>query len=83
MRGVDGPIEIEPRGFASRDEQHRVLLECLAGLELGVWDERIVCWLAGWESSAVSTNACWLRRLSSSAAQRWTDAPGESGTGLR
>jgi hypothetical protein len=66
MRG--GPIEIEPRGFVSRDEQRQVLLECLAGLELGIWDERIVSWLAGWEWSTVSTIASWLRRLSSSTA---------------
>lgn len=59
----DAPIEFEPRGFVSRDEQRRVLAECLAGLELGVWDERIVSWLAGWEWSTVSTIACWLRRV--------------------
>jgi len=73
MDVCDGPVEVEPRGFVSRDEQWRVLMESLAGLELGVWDERIVSWLAGWEWSTVSTIASWLRRLSSSTA---TGGPG-------
>jgi hypothetical protein len=64
----DGPVEVEPRGFVSRDEQCRVLLESLAGLELGVWDERIVSWLAGWEWSTVSTIASWLQRVNSQPA---------------
>lgn len=64
----DGPVEVEPRGFVSRDEQCRVLMESLAGLELGKWDERIVSWLAGWEWSTVSTIASWPRRVNSQAA---------------
>jgi hypothetical protein len=63
----EGPIEAAPAGFVPRVEQYRVLSECLAGIELGVWDERIVAWLAGWDWSAVGTIASWLRRVGSSA----------------
>lgn len=62
---VDGPIEGEPSGFLPRAEQQELLETGLSGLELGAWDQRIVAWLAGWETSTVITIASWLRRTRS------------------
>ena len=48
--------------FVSTVEQRRILAEALEGVELGAWDERIVDWLAGWDSCTVLTIASWLAR---------------------
>lgn len=57
-----GPVEVAPGGFVSTVEQRRILAEALEGVELGAWDERIVDWLAGWDSCTVLTIASWLVR---------------------
>lgn len=64
----DGPIESEPSGFVPRAGQLDVLLECLAGIELGAWDLRIVSWLSGWDWPTVSTIVSWLWRVSAGSA---------------
>ena len=57
-----GPLHTEPAGFMVAAEQRELLVEALVGVELGAWDERIVSWLAGWETGTVVTVASWLRR---------------------
>jgi hypothetical protein len=59
----DGPLHVEPAGFLPSTEQRLLLVEALAGVELGAWDERIVTWLAGWETGTVVTVGSWLRRV--------------------
>ncbi|NLU68474.1 hypothetical protein [Streptomyces sp. HNM0574] len=60
----DGPLDAEPRGFTSQEEQHAVLLAELdaAGVHLGTYDARIVQWLAGWDWSTVAVVASLIRR---------------------
>ena len=60
---LHGPFQVEPTGFLSSAEQRLLLVEALAGVELGAWDERIVTWLAGWETGTVVTVGSWLRRV--------------------
>jgi hypothetical protein len=43
-------------------ERAEILARVLAGVELGVWDRRIVGWLAGWDASTVLTIASWIAR---------------------
>ena len=59
----DGPFQIEPAGFMPLMQQRLLLADALAGVELGAWDERIVTWLAGWETGTVITVWSWLRRV--------------------
>jgi hypothetical protein len=58
-----GSLQVEPTGFMLAAQQRLLLVEALAGVELGAWDERIVCWLAGWETGTVVTVTSWLRRV--------------------
>lgn len=57
-----GPVRVAPPGFVPAAEQARILAEVLAGLELGVWDQRMVAWLAGWDAATVLTIASWIVR---------------------
>jgi hypothetical protein len=43
-------------------EQAEILADALSGIELGVWDRRILDWLAGWDSGTVLTVASWIAR---------------------
>ena len=65
-----GPIDDEPLNAIvsdpakpSRDANLFALGVALAGVELGDHDERILFWLAGWESSTVATVCSWLYRV--------------------
>ena len=57
-----GPVEVAPPGFVPAVEQARILAEVLSGVELGVWDQRMVAWLAGWDAATVLTIASWIVR---------------------
>ncbi len=57
-----GPVEVAPPGFVPAAEQERILAEVLSGVELGVWDQRMVGWLAGWDAATVLTIASWIAR---------------------
>jgi len=57
-----GPVEGPPPGFVPGAAQVEILAGVLAGIELGVWDLRILHWLAGWDSSTVLTVASWVAR---------------------
>ncbi|HUY50124.1 MAG TPA: hypothetical protein VMV92_31205 [Streptosporangiaceae bacterium] len=57
-----GPVEVPPPGFVPGGEQAEILAAALAGVELGVWDRRILGWLAGWDASTVLTVASWIVR---------------------
>jgi hypothetical protein len=65
-----GPVQEAPGGFVPVAEQRRVLAGVLAGVELGVWDERIVDWLAGWDACTVLTVASWIARARESGPLR-------------
>ena len=57
-----GPVEASPRGFVPKDGQVEILAGVLAGIELGVWDRRILEWMAGLDASTVLTVASWIAR---------------------
>jgi hypothetical protein len=61
-RVPNGPVEVAPPGFVPAAEQQRILAEVLVGVELGVWDQRMVAWLAGWDAAKVLTVASWIVR---------------------
>lgn len=61
-RVPDGPVEAAPAGFVPAAEQAEILADVLSGIELGVWDRRILEWLAGWDSTTVLTVASWIAR---------------------
>lgn len=56
------PINDAPRGFKPNDEQLRELLAPLASIDLGVYDRRILDWLANWDWSTAGTFASLLWR---------------------
>jgi hypothetical protein len=60
----NGPIDREPRGFATGKDSLAALLQELeaAGVHLGTHDRRIAEWLANWEWSTVATIASWIKR---------------------
>lgn len=46
----DGPNDVYPAGgFVMEDDRWRYIRAALAGVELGVFDQRIVAWLAQWD----------------------------------
>jgi hypothetical protein len=57
-----GPVEAPPPGFVPQAEQARILAGVLAGIELGAWDQRIVEWLAGWDTCTALTVASLIAR---------------------
>jgi hypothetical protein len=63
MEAFDGPIDQAPWMRASFSERRQAVVEALAGLELGEWDQRIVSWPAGWDSPTVVPIISWLRRV--------------------
>jgi hypothetical protein len=58
----EGPITVPPSGYLPEAEQLAVLLDALAGVELGAWDESILEWLAGWDWPTVATVASLIKR---------------------
>jgi hypothetical protein len=62
-----GPLERDPGGFLPEPMQEAMLLEALAGVELGAWDRRIIAWLAGWTASEVRTIASLIQRARAAA----------------
>lgn len=60
----DGPIDIAPIGFMPSAAQEALLREVLAaaGVELGVYDQRIVQWLATWDWSTFAPVAAWIKQ---------------------
>lgn len=66
-----GPIEEPPpclwppydhHEHASVDDKRAVLGDALAGIELGEFDDRILMWLSGWDTSTVATVVSWIER---------------------
>jgi hypothetical protein len=63
MEAFDGPVDHAPWVCCSFCEKREAIAEALAGIELGAWDERIVSWLAGWDSATVVPVVSWLWRV--------------------
>jgi len=57
----DGPIEHEP-ALITLGDREPALRRALAGVTLGAFDERAVAWLAGWDTSRVTTLASLIHR---------------------
>lgn len=59
-------LDIEPDSvglpYPSRAEREALLRRSLRGVDLGVWDERLVAWVAQWDDTTVRTVASWLER---------------------
>ncbi|MET8974343.1 hypothetical protein ABZX85_01865 [Streptomyces sp. NPDC004539] len=66
----DGPLDRAPFGHATESSQREALYAELgnAGVELGIYDHRIVEWLAGWDYPTIAAVASLLRRTASAAA---------------
>ncbi|MGH3698061.1 MAG: hypothetical protein ACRDRU_23330 [Pseudonocardiaceae bacterium] len=52
------------------EERRAALLAALDGVQLGVYDERIVSWLVGWDVPVVAAIVSLLWRARHTAAQR-------------
>ena len=65
-----GPVNEPPAGFMPQAEQARILTGVLAGIELGTWDQRIVQWLAGWDTCTVLTVASLIARARAAGPAR-------------
>ena len=57
-----GPLETDPGGFLPQAERAAVLAGVLDGVELGAWDQRVVRWLTGLDTSTLVTVASWIVR---------------------
>jgi len=57
-----GPLESAPGGFVPEPERAVILAGVLAGIELGAWDRRVACWLAGLDTATALTIAAWIER---------------------
>jgi hypothetical protein len=57
-----GPLDQDPGGFIPSAEQEALLLEVLAGVELGAFDRRIIYWLAGCDASTLRPVASLIQR---------------------
>ena len=56
-----GPLDTAPRGVSVVEA--RVMLDrAVDGLPLGVYDRRIVAWLAGWDQPTIAAAASLLAR---------------------
>lgn len=74
LRVPSGPLDRDPGGFYPRDEQRTMLLDVLAGVELGVWDKSIVEWLSGYDASTVVTIASLIQRARAADRRRVSQA---------
>ena len=57
-----GPLESAPGGFVPEPERAVILAGVLGGVELGAWDRRVACWLAGLDTATALTIASWIER---------------------
>jgi len=58
---LPGPLDTAPRGVSLLEA--RVMLDrALDGLPVGVYDRRIVAWLAGWDQPTIAAAASLLAR---------------------
>ena len=57
-----GPLQSAPGGFVPEPERAVILAGVLAGIELGAWDRRVACWLAGLDTATALTIASWIER---------------------
>jgi hypothetical protein len=67
-----GPIETEPMGVASHEQQAAVLKRALAAAgvdDLGAYERRTANWLGGWEWSTIAIIASWLERAHEAGAR--------------
>ncbi|MGH3719655.1 MAG: hypothetical protein ACRDRI_12630 [Pseudonocardiaceae bacterium] len=60
------------------EERRAALLAALDGVQLGVYDERIVSWLVGWDVPVVAAIVSLLWQAREAAAQRARRGGGES-----
>jgi len=65
-----GPIQTAPQGFIPRPGHAQILATALTGLELGAWDQRILHWLADWDTCTVLTIASWITRARAAPGSR-------------
>jgi hypothetical protein len=65
-----GPVDAAPGGFVPEAERLAVLADVLGGIELGVWDRRILQWMAGWDTCTVLTVASWIARAREAGTTR-------------
>jgi hypothetical protein len=69
---VHAPFVSFPGGqyrHESVQERRAALLAALQGVQLGSYDRRIVCWLAGWDIPIVAVVVSLLGRVHQTAAQ--------------
>jgi hypothetical protein len=59
-----------PGGFVPVEERQLLLAGVLSGVELGVWDERMMAWLVGWDTDTVLTIVSWIARARESGPLR-------------
>jgi len=65
-----GPLESAPGGFAPGAERSVILARVLDGVELGAWDRRVACWLAGLDTATALTVASWIARAREAGTAR-------------
>jgi hypothetical protein len=63
MEVFSGPIDHAPWVCSPFCEKWEAIAQALVGVELGAWDERVVAWLAGWDSPTVVPVVSWLWRV--------------------
>ena len=77
---VHAPYVVYPGGqyrYANAAERHAALVAALRGVPLGAYDQRILHWLTGWETSVAAVVVSLLWRTRHAAAQGCRDG-GES-----
>jgi WhiB family redox-sensing transcriptional regulator len=77
---VHAPYTVYPDDqyrFEDAAERHAALLAALRGVSLGAYDQRILRWLSGWETSVVAVVVSLLWRVQHTARQQGRDG-GES-----
>jgi hypothetical protein len=65
-----GSMAAAPGGFVPVEERQLLLAGVLSGVELGVWDERMMAWLVGWDTDTVLTIVSWIARARESGPLR-------------
>ena len=77
---VHAPYVVYPEGqyrYENAAERHAALVEVLRGVPLGAYDQRILHWLTGWETSVAAAVVSLLCRTRHAAEQACRDG-GES-----
>ena len=72
VRAVYAAFRSDPGTGKMTPHNHRMLCEALteAGVELGVYDHKIMLWLAGWEPQTAAVIASWVQRASQHGGHR-------------